>query len=524
MVEVAQPREVLLDAKGISKRFGPQDALSDVDLQVARGEVHALVGENGAGKSTLIKVLAGAIAPDAGSLTFAGRSFAPRDPLAARRAGIAVIYQELSLAPDLSVQDNVMLGREQHRAGFLQRGAMRARVLDALALLEHAGITPERKLATLGAAARQLVEVVRALVSDAQLVIMDEPTSSLGQADVARLFAVIARLRARGVSVIYISHALEELAVVADRYTVLRDGKRVKSGAMADTTRGELIEAMVGRTLDEAFPNVRHQPGELLLELDRLSGTRLPRDASLQLRRGEILGIAGLVGAGRSELLRALFGLEPIASGTVKLSGKLAGELSHGADSGRPPWIRLAQGVGLLSEQRKEEGIALGLSVVDNLTLAALGRTARAGWLDRGAQRSAAQRWITSLGVRVRDPLAPIAALSGGNQQKVALARLLHCDADVLLLDEPTRGIDVGSKAEIYRSIGELAARGKAVLLCSSYLPELLGVCDRIAVMHRGRLGAARDAAELTEAALMQEATGAVDDVERAPAGAAADA
>jgi ribose transport system ATP-binding protein len=261
---------------------------------------------------------------------------------------------------------------------------------------------------------------------------------------------------------------------------------------------------MVGRALDEAFPKVAHEPGEVLLELDRLSGTRLPQDASLQLRRGEILGIAGLVGAGRTELLRALFGLDPIKSGAVKLAGAV--------DHGRLPWARLAQGVGLLSEARKEEGVALGLSVVDNLTLAALARSARAGVLDRGAQRAAAQRWLDALAVRVNDPLRPIAALSGGNQQKVALARLLHCDADVLLLDEPTRGIDVGSKAEIYRLIGELAGRGKAVLMCSSYLPELLGVCDRIAVMHRGRLGPARAAGGLTEVAIMDEATGAAAD------------
>jgi len=396
-----------------------------------------------------------------------------------------------------------MLGREQHRAGFLQRGAMRARVLEALALLEHAGITPERKLGALGAGARQLVEVARALVSDAQLVIMDEPTSSLGQADVARLFAVIARLRARGVSVIYISHALEELAVVADRYTVLRDGKHVKSGAMADTTRAELIEAMVGRTLDEAFPRVAHHAGEPLLELDRVCGARLPRDASMTLRRGEILGIAGLVGAGRTELLRALFGLDPIRSGVVKLAGVV--------DHGRPPWVRLAQRAGLLSEDRKQEGVALGMSVVDNLTLAALTQSTRSGFLDRSAQRAAAQRWIDTVGVRTRDPLQPIAELSGGNQQKVALARLLCCDADVLLLDEPTRGIDVGSKAEIYKLIGELAARGKAVLLCSSYLPELLGVCDRIAVMHRGQLGPARATADWSETSIMQAATGAAD-------------
>jgi len=500
MAEVA----ALLHASGISKRFGGQSALDAVQLWVEPGEVHALVGENGAGKSTLIKILAGALAPDAGSMTFAGRAFAPRDPLAAQRAGIAVIHQELSLAPDLSVLDNVMLGREQHRAGWLQRDAMRVRVEQALSLLQQTGITPERKVRELGPGARQLVEITRALIGDARLVIMDEPTSSLGAAEVQQLFAVIARLRERGVSVLYISHALEELFVIADRYTVLRDGRFVQSGTIAGTTRSELIAAMVGRTLDEAFPKVAHRPGEPLLELDRLAGTRLPRDASLQLRRGEILGLAGLVGAGRTELLRALFGLEPIASGSVKLSGNL--------DHGRPPWVRLGQKLGLLSEQRKEEGVALGLSVVDNLTLAGLAQSARRGWLDRGAQRAAAQRWLDALAVRSGDPLAPIATLSGGNQQKVALARLLHCDADVLLLDEPTRGIDVGSKAEIYRLIGELAARGKAVLLCSSYLPELLGVCDRIAVMHRGRLGPARDASQLNEAALMREATGGAVD------------
>ena len=493
----------LLAVRGISKRFGAQQALSDVELHVARGEVHALVGENGAGKSTLIKVLAGVIAPDAGSMRLDGQDFAPRDPLAAARAGLAVIYQELSLAPDLSVQDNIMLGRERHRGGVLQRRAMRARVQEALALLEHGEITPERKVSELGPGARQLVEVARALCADARLVIMDEPSSSLGAADVARLFSVIERLRARGVSVIYISHALEELSAIADRYTVLRDGKHVQTGVMAGVTRAQLIAAMVGRTLDEAFPKVAHHAREPVLELDRLCGARLPRDASLTLRRGEILGIAGLVGAGRSELLRALFGLEPIASGTVKL----AGAIDHGA----PPWTRLGQRMGFLSEARKEEGVAVGMSVTDNLTLSGLAHSARYGFLDREAQRAAAQRWIDNLGIRTSDALQPIAALSGGNQQKVALARLLHCDADVLLLDEPTRGIDVGSKAEIYKLIGELAAGGKAVLMCSSYLPELLGVCDRIAVMHRGRLGPARACSEWTETAIMHAATGAAD-------------
>jgi ribose transport system ATP-binding protein len=314
------------------------------------------------------------------------------------------------------------------------------------------------------------------------------------------LFAVIDRLRARGVSVIYISHALEELEQIADRFTVLRDGRTVARGAMKDTTRHALIEAMVGRTLDEAFPKVPHTLGEPLLELRELAGKRLPQAASLVLRRGEILGLAGLVGAGRTELLRALFGLDPIARGRVTLAGVV--------DRGRPPWIRIAQHVGFASEDRKQEGLALALSVAENLTLPKLQRCARWGLVRRRVQLALAQQYCAELAVRCDDPRRPAGTLSGGNQQKLALARLLYCDADVLLLDEPTRGIDVGSKAEIYRRIGELARAGKAVLLASNYLPELLGVCDTLAVMHRGRLGSARPVSAWTEAELMREATG----------------
>jgi ribose transport system ATP-binding protein len=299
--------------------------------------------------------------------------------------------------------------------------------------------------------------------------------------------------------VIYISHVLEDLARVADRYTVLRDGRSVKSGPIASSSRSELIEAMVGRKLEDAFPAVPHAAGEPVLELEGLFGATLPRGASLTLRRGEILGIAGLVGAGRTELLRALFGLDPVARGQIKLAGLV--------DRGRPPWERLAQGVGLLSERRAEEGLATALPLALNLTLPALGPCSRYGWIDRSAQRAIARRFIGELSIRGGAPERPVATLSGGNQQKVAIGRLLHCDADVLLLDEPTRGVDVGSKAEIYRLIGELARAGKAVLFVSSYLPELLGVCDRIAVMHRGRLGAARAVSEWTEQAVMEEAT-----------------
>lgn len=487
--------------RGVAKRFGAVVALDGVDLELRRGEVHALVGENGAGKSTLMKVLSGALAADSGRLEVDGAVYAPRDPLAARRAGIAMIYQELSLAPDLSVQANVLLGAEDARFGVLRTSHMRRRVSDALAVLEHPEITPGRKLADLGPAAKQLVEVARALVSDARLVVMDEPTSSLSQADTQRLFAVIARLRARGVSVIYISHALEELQRVADRFTVLRDGKSVARGQLAETTREQLIEAMVGRALDEVFPKVPHSLGEPLLELREIAGQRLPHAATLTLRRGEIFGLAGLVGAGRTELLRALFGLDPIVRGEVKLAGH--------TDRGRPPWTRIAQHVGYSSEERKQEGLALALSVANNLTLPKLQRCSRWGVVDCAEQLRLAQQYCDELGVRCDDPRRAAGTLSGGNQQKLALARLLYCDADVLLLDEPTRGIDVGSKAEIYRRIGELARAGKAVLLASNYLPELLGVCDTLAVMYRGRLGPARPVSAWNEAELMREATGA---------------
>jgi ribose transport system ATP-binding protein len=493
----ADPPHALV-MRAVTKRFGGVRALGGVDLCVRRGEVHALVGENGAGKSTLMKILAGALTPDSGSLELEGQPYRPRDPLAARERGIAMIHQELSLAPDLSVEANIMLGRERQRFGVISRAASRDHVREVLAFLNQPALEPQRKVAELGPGARQLVEVARALASDARLVVMDEPTSSLPQPDVERLLAVIERLATRGVSVVYISHALEELERIAQRYTVLRDGQCVKTGAMRETTRAELIEAMVGRSLDEAYPQVGHTRGQPLLELRELAAEPLPAHVNLTVHRGEIFGIAGLIGAGRTELLRALYGLAPIRRGTIKLGGVV--------DRGRPPWIRLAQRVGLLSEARKEEGLALSLSVADNLTLPRLPN--RCGVLRRDAQRELTQRWIERLRVRCDDPGRAVGSLSGGNQQKIALARLLCSDAELLLLDEPTRGIDVGSKAEIHRLIGELARDGKAVLLVSSHLPELLGMCDRIAVMRRGQLGEARPRSGWSEAELMREATG----------------
>ena len=495
----------VLRMRGLAKAFGPVRALDGVDLEVRRGEVHALVGENGAGKSTLMKVLAGAHTPDAGSMELDGEPFAPRGPAEARRAGVAMVYQELNLAPHLTVEENLLLGCEPARFGFRLGRVMRQRARRALEILEHPEIRPGRRVAELGPGERQLVEIARARLGtedgEARVLVLDEPTSSLSQRDAQRLFQLIERLRRDGLAIVYISHFLEEVARVAQRYTVLRDGRSVATGDVARTPAEEIVTQMVGRALDEVYPHVAHSRGQVVLKLDALCGPAPVRSASLELARGEILGVAGLVGSGRTELLRGVFGLDEVQSGSVLL-GHYAGPAT--------PAQRWEQGVGLCSEDRKEEGLALSLSVADNLTLSRTRPFAcgpRALWLSRRAQRDATRGWIERVGIRCRSPLQKIGELSGGNQQKVALARLLHHDVDVLLLDEPTRGVDVGSKVELYRWIGELAAAGKAVLLVSSYLPELLGLCDSIAVMHRGVLGPLRARADWNEESLMEEAT-----------------
>ena len=392
-----------------------------------------------------------------------------------------------------------MLGRELTRFGLVQRAAMRAPVRDALGFLAEDEIPLSARVADLGPGPRQLVEIARALVCEARVIVLDEPTSSLSRRGTENLFAAMRRLRGDGVAVIYISHFLEEVQEVADRFTVLRDGETVGSGSVAATSIGEMIALMVGRDLDEIYPIPAHTPGEVILELSGVAGRGLPVDAGLVLRRGEILGIAGLVGAGRTELLRAIFGLDDVVRGEVTVAGATAAAAT--------PRQRLAHGVGMVSEDRKGEGLALGLSVSQNTTLSRLAPFARMGWLSLRERDAAAMRWIERLSIRARGPAQATGDLSGGNQQKVALARLLHHDVDVLLLDEPTRGIDVASKVEVYRLMGELAVAGKAILMVSSYLPELLGACDRIAVMHRGVLGPARPAAEWTERELLDEAT-----------------
>jgi ribose transport system ATP-binding protein len=483
----------------VGKTYGATRALDDVTFELGRGEVHALLGENGAGKSTMMKILSGAVAPDSGRMFIEGRPYAPASPLDGLRSGISMIYQELNLAPHLTVEENIMLGREVHSLGWLDRRAMKARVREALEFVHHPEISPDIQVKKLSVGAKQVVEIARALLNRSRILVMDEPTSSLSQEDSLRLFEIIRRLKTQDVSVIYISHFLEEVQKVADSFTVLRDGRNAGSGTMEGTGLEEIIQLMVGQKFTELFPRVAHEKGEAIVALEDLKGTRMAAPVSLTLSRGEILGVAGLIGSGRTEMLRTMFGLDALESGCLVISGI--------ETAGGSPWVRISQGFGLLSEDRQGEGLALALSLADNVTLSDYSPYRRHGMLRVRRQQQAAGEWMARLKIKAQSPVQKVLGLSGGNQQKVALARLLHQKAEVLLLDEPTRGIDVVSKAQIYEWIGELARQGKAVLFVSSYLPELLGVCDRIAVFHRGALVDVRQASRWDAHGLMAAAT-----------------
>ncbi|HEY8040802.1 MAG TPA: sugar ABC transporter ATP-binding protein [Polyangiaceae bacterium] len=496
----SSPRVALRDLR---KSFGSTRALDGVELEARAGEVHAVLGENGAGKSTLMKVLAGVVAPDAGSVTVDGAPWTPRGPADARARGLAMVHQELALCPHLDVAANVALGIEPARLGVVRGRDLERLVVDALGrAFGDRAVDPGVRVSELSVADRQLVEVARALATARaaggalRVLVLDEPTSSLGAADVERLFALVRDLAAAGTTILYVSHFLEEVARIAGRFTVLRDGRTVGAGEVGATSMDAIVRMMAGRDLGEAFPRSARTPGEVILSARELGGAHLPLEATFELRRGEVLGIAGLVGAGRTELLRAIFGLDPVRRGEIRV-GVALGPAS--------PARRLAQGVGFASEDRKGEGLATSLSVADNLVLSHLGPS---GFGMPRRAREAAARFIAQLGIKCAGPDQRVVELSGGNQQKVQIARLLHHDVDVLLLDEPTRGIDVASKAQIAELVDRLAARGKAVLLVSSWLPELLGMADRIAVMRRGRLGPARPADRCDEASLLREAVG----------------
>jgi ribose transport system ATP-binding protein len=489
---------------GIKKSFGATRALRGVSLEIAPGEVHALIGENGAGKSTLMKILSGAHTADEGTMELGGAAYAPTDPQDARRKGVAMIYQELNLALHLSAQENILLGAESASAGWIDRKQSRERARAALAQLGHESLDLDRPAGSFSIAEQQVIEIARALLTQPKVLIMDEPTSSLTQADTEKLFATILRLRAQGVSVIYISHFLEECRRVCDRYTVLKDGETVGSGEMKSATIDQIVRLMTGREVRDLYARQPHQVARVVMDvvLDVKAVSQGPRlkHASFQLRAGEIFGLAGLIGAGRTEVLRAIFGLDQLEAGEVCI-------VKSPVD-GHTPRARWAQGLGLVSENRKEEGLMLSQSIADNITLTKQDAFGRFGWINNRRQQSAAAKWVERLAIKCRDAAQPVGQLSGGNQQKVAIARLLEHPARIFLLDEPTRGIDVGSKAQIYELIGQLSAAEKAVIVVSSYLPELLGLCDTIGVMCRGELVSVLPRPHWTEADIIRVATG----------------
>jgi ribose transport system ATP-binding protein len=493
-----RPEPVLLMER-ISKSFGATRALDNVGLRLARAEVLALIGENGAGKSTLVKVLSGALLPDAGRMTIEGRPYRPASPLDGIRHGISIVYQELTLAPHLSVEENIVLGREPSSRGWLNRRARRDLVRGVLETVNHPEIRPDARVSSLGMGARQVVEIARALANEAKILVLDEPTSSLNEEDARRLFELIRRLKARGVSVIYISHFLEEVMQVADCFAVLRDGRNAGSGRIGEAGIDDLVQMMIGQKMTDMFPRVPHEPGETLLEVKSLAGGAMSSPVSLSLARGEILGVAGLVGSGRTEFLRTLFGLDEVAGGLVVLNGR---DLTRGR-----PWTRIEDGFGLLSEDRQGEGLAVSQSIADNIALSDFSPYRRFGFLRTARQAGAVADLLGALNIKASGPWQRVRELSGGNQQKVAMARLMHQDASILLLDEPTRGIDVVSKAQVYAWVGEMAARGKSVIFVSSYFPELLGIADRIVVFHRGRPVEERPARAWDMPSLMAAAT-----------------
>jgi ribose transport system ATP-binding protein len=490
----------------IHKRFGPTVALDGVTLELRKGEVHALIGENGAGKSTLMNIIAGSIRPDSGEIKINGNRYVPSTPLDARRNGIALIHQELSLCPQLTVAENILMGIELSTLGWLDQKDLVSRTNEVLKTFHHPDIRPEKRLSDLSVAARQIVEICRAIAAKAKIILMDEPTSSLARDDVTELFALIRNLRSEGISVIYISHFLEEVRQIADRYTVLRDGRSVANGDIAAISDDELISKMVGRSQQTLFPvrPARTKPADVVLRVENLSAPPLLKQASFELRRGEILGVAGLMGSGRSQLLRSIFGLDQITGGEIVMNDNTQ---SRNAIS---PRMSLIQGVGYLSEDRKGEGLTLNLSVADNLTATKFSSCSRWGWLDLRRQKQQTDKLIHALKIKTHGAWQEVRALSGGNQQKVVVARLLHQEADVLLLDEPTRGIDIGSKAQVYETIAQCAAQNKAVLMVSSYLPELFGMCDRLAVMSRGRLSETKAIDQWTPETVLQAAIGSV--------------
>lgn len=494
----------LLEMRGIAKSFPGVRALRGVDLSARAGEVLALVGENGAGKSTLIKVLAGAHRPDAGTIWIDGHQAHIRRPVDAQRLGVAVIYQEFNLVPALSARANLFLGQEPSRIGFVRRQEELRRARDLFARL-GVELDPEAPCRRLSVAQQQVVEIAKALARRARLLVLDEPSATLTTAEVERLFGILRELKAQGLALIYISHRLEEIFAIADRVTVLRDGSHVVTRPIGQVTRNRLIEWMVGRKLEQEFPKRLVCLGPERLVVQHLGRGRKVRDVSFSIRAGEVLGLTGLVGAGRTETARLLFGVDRPDAGRIELDGRPLRV--------RRPRDAIRAGIGFLPEDRKAQGLVLQLSARENFGLPNLARLARFSFVPRRRERAAFASYIDRLRLKLPHPEQRARHLSGGNQQKLVLAKWLERHCEVLIFDEPTRGIDVGAKLEVYQLINRLAAQGKAVLMISSELPEVIGMSDRILVMHEGRIvGEVRDVARATQEQILALAVGGKSD------------
>lgn len=491
----------LLSATRVCKSYGPVRVLTDVDFEVRRGEVHALVGENGAGKSTLSRIIAGLTSADAGSLLLRSQPYLPRDRRHAEQHGVRMVMQELNLIGNLTVAESLFVDCLPHRWGWIDYPALHNRARTALERVGLAELNPTRPVRTLGVGQQQMIEIAAGLARRCHLLILDEPTAALTDPEIERLFAQIATLKAAGTAILYISHRMEEIRRLADRVSVLRDGHLVATRPVAEITLEEIVRLMVGRELDQGAERVARRPGAVALRVTGLRREPAVHQVSFEARCGEILGFAGLMGSGRTETMRAIFGADRPQAGEVRL---------HGADtpaSIRSPRDAVRQGLALLTENRKEQGLLLPLAVRANVTLPSLPQfSALGGWLRRRAEALEASKWVSTLEVRCRDAEQRVGDLSGGNQQKVVIAKWLLRDCDVLIFDEPTRGIDVGAKFEIYRLLDDLAAKGKAIIVVSSDLPELMALCDRIAVMSAGRIAATFTRGEWTQDKVMTAA------------------
>jgi rhamnose transport system ATP-binding protein len=491
--------------RGVTKSFGAVQALRDGSIELLAGESHALVGENGAGKSTLVKILAGVHRADHGEVLVAGvpRSFG--GTAESRDAGISIIYQEPTLFPDLTVAENIFVGRQPVGAGRrIDRSALTTAAAEIFARLGvHIDVT--RLARGLSVADQQLVEIAKALSLDARVLVMDEPTAALTGVEVARLFEVMSTLRAHGAAVLFISHRLEEVYASCQRVTVMRDGAFVRTDPIGDVTVDELIHAMVGRNLDQLFPKTVTEPGEVVLAVEGLTTAGSFADITFQVRRGEIVALAGLVGAGRSEVARAVFGIDPRDAGTVVLNGR---SLRSGS-----PRAAMAAGAALVPEDRRQQGLVMDMGIDQNVALASLRRLSSWGLIRRASERDLALDWAGRLQLKYGRMKNPVSTLSGGNQQKVVLGKWLSRTPSLLIIDEPTRGIDVGTKAEVHRMLDELVAGGMAVLMISSELPEVLGMADRVLIMREGRITAELPRGQADEASVMRAATGQVSGV-----------